>query len=67
MSYKPTWKQYRKECLISNVEPCRADFKAGEPEWLFRLIESQQPIEEADALAFEYELRNTQLAQVANA
>ena len=27
---KITWKQYRKACEQSNVEPVRADYKAGE-------------------------------------
>lgn len=38
-----TYKQYRKACEMSNVEPNRADFKAQEPAWLFQQIEREQP------------------------
>ncbi len=62
-----TWKLYRKYCLELNYEPVRKNFKAGEPKELFRAIEAEQPTEAADALAFEYELRNTQLTMAANA
>ncbi|MFY9909123.1 MAG: hypothetical protein WCF22_01520 [Candidatus Sulfotelmatobacter sp.] len=38
-----TWKQYRKACEQSNVEPVRADFKEQQPAFIFRQIAAEQP------------------------
>lgn len=42
-----TWKQYRKACAMSNVEPVRADFMAGE---IPTCVQHQAP-QQAKALA----------------
>jgi len=39
-----TYNEYRKECRLSNVEPTKADFKAGDiPNCVRYQIELQQP------------------------
>jgi hypothetical protein len=41
---KATYKLYRKECRISNVEPVRADFLAGDiPNCVHYHMELQKP------------------------
>jgi hypothetical protein len=62
---KAAYKIYRKECLVSNVEPVLADFLAGDiPGCVQRQIELQMA--EADALSFEHAWYSHQLAMSAS-
>jgi hypothetical protein len=62
---KAAYKIYRKECRMTNVEPVRADFLAGDiPGCVQRQIELQ--ITEADALTFEHAWYSHQLTMGAS-